>query len=106
MNEYREVEVMDPKDVEIIQPEGKDEAPLDVSGSATGSGNGVAVNAAGAKVTVGVGELNNAKGTNAQISNVTGDINFGNVTPPKASRFDKLPSAPAAKALDDAEFTR
>lgn len=67
---------------------------LDVSGTSTGSGNGVAVNAAGSKVTLGVGELNSSKGAGAQISNVQGDINFGNVKTAKSHRFDNLPSLP------------
>lgn len=93
-NTENQVEVMDSKDVEIVQS--VDDLVPDVSGSGTGSGNGVAVNAAGAKVTVGVGELNNSRAEGAQISNVQGDINFGDVK----QRIARVPPAPEASNSD------
>lgn len=95
------------QNTKVLTPDEDKGELTDASNSGTGSGNGVAVNAAGAKVTVGVGELNNSKGNGAQISNVQGDINFGNVSLAKPSRFDNLPPAPEAKQLESGqEFSR
>lgn len=95
------VETMSPEDVEMIEPEyvGEVEPEIEQEPSPdtieadVGSGNGVAVNAAGSKITVGVGEINSSKGAGAQISNVQGDINFGNVRS-RCAKFDKIPCAP------------
>lgn len=90
------VETMSPEDVEVIEPEYMGEVEPEVEPVSdtieadVGSGNGVAVNAAGSKITVGVGEINSSKGAGAQISNVQGDINFGNVRT-KCAKFDNIP---------------
>lgn len=83
----------------------------EVSGSAIGSANQAAINMAGSKITAGVGKLNNSKGTGAQVSNVQGSVNFGNVTtknvPPektttaKPSRFDNLKFGVEIKRRDN-----
>lgn len=91
----------------VLNPDEEKGELTNVSDSGIGSGNGVAVNAAGAKVTIGVGELNNSKGNGAQISNVQGDVNFGNVSLAKPSRFDNLPPAPDIKQINsEQEFGR
>lgn len=104
--ETRNTEITRPEDVEVIDTDKDTVERTDASDSGTGSGNGVAVNAAGSKITLGVSEVNNSRGNGAQISNVQGDINFGNVTT-KRGRFDNLPPAPEPKQLDtDQEFSR
>lgn len=102
------VEHIAPEDVEVIEPETAhtletDEHTPDVLEADVGSGNGVAVNAAGSKITLGVGEVNSSKGNGAQITNMQGDINFGNVKikGSKARRFDKIPEPSEANQIED-----
>lgn len=102
-----EIEVRSQRELTEVEEDKNVPETIDASGSTGGTGNGVAVNAAGSKITVGVGEVNNARGTGAQITNMQGDINFGNVSATKESRFDKLPPAPETKQLDNGqEFSR
>lgn len=98
-----EIEVRSQRKLTEVEEDKNVPETIDASGSTGGTGNGVAVNAAGSKITVGVGEVNNARGTGAQITNMQGDINFGNVSAPKVSRFDKLPPAPETKQLDNGQ---
>ena len=98
-----EIEVRSQRELTEVEEDKNVPETIDASGSTGGTGNGVAVNAAGSKITVGVGEVNNARGTGAQITNMQGDINFGNVSAPKARRFDKLPPAPETKQLDNGQ---
>lgn len=102
-----DVEIIDPEYTSTVEPETEHDPASDTIEADVGSGNGVAVNAAGSKITIGVGEINSSKGTGAQISNVQGDINFGNVRM-KGAKFDKIPlSQPVLKQPENAdEFCR
>ena len=85
-----EIEVRSQRELTEVEEDKNVPETIDASGSTGGTGNGV-------------GEVNNARGTGAQITNMQGDINFGNVSAPKASRFDKLPPAPETKQLDNGQ---
>lgn len=62
-------------------------------------------------INIGVGNINDSKGKNAEISGFKGDINFGNVTEEKPVNKQRFADAanmqvPTAKQNDNVEFGR
>lgn len=62
-------------------------------------------------ITVGVGDINDSKGKNAEIHGFKGDINFGNITEEKPVNKQRFADAanmqvPVAKQAGDTEFSR